>query len=77
MHGVCSIHVEIKRRTQFYSENLNFGANLGDLGLDGMTIVKCILRKMVGSCGLGLSDPAAGVRENGNETSGSTKSEYS
>jgi len=42
-------------KTEIWSENMKQRDHLGELGIDGMTILKCTLEKWAGSNGLDLS----------------------
>jgi hypothetical protein len=44
-----------KLHTRFRTENLMERESTGDLGVDGRTILKCILKKAEGWCGMDVS----------------------
>jgi hypothetical protein len=68
----CNTHAGDDKCIHFMSERLKREDHLGDLDLDGMTILKLMLNRVLG-CGLNLSvsryGPVAGSCEHSNENS--------
>jgi hypothetical protein len=66
-------------RTKFWSENLKERDRLENIGVDGRIMLKRILNKLGGGCGLHSSGsgygPVVGWCEHSNEPFGSIKSE--